>query len=200
MSHSQSNGARVNQWGHSVNSGGTVVLEGGVVRSKGRRPSHVDVSRRDQWGGTGHASGGEGRKANGEFKTRKRTFQEKQDLGAKVHTKRSAQGMVDQAYLPPVLANPGNVIHCKVGGGLMGHPLAHENEAPFPLSLAEFFVLSFCPPEGTVLDPFIGSGTTAHAAQANARHCIGIDARRDMIDLSHRRISSVTKPVGVLDD
>ncbi len=28
----------------------------------------------------------------------------------------------------------------------MGHPLAHENEAPFSLDLANFFVKSFCPP------------------------------------------------------
>ena len=44
MSHRQSDGARVNQWGHSIASGATVVDEGGVVRSKGMRPSHVEAT------------------------------------------------------------------------------------------------------------------------------------------------------------
>ena len=39
-------------------------------------------------------------------------------------------------------ANPGNVVKVKAGGGHMGSDLAHDNEAPFPESLADFFVLS----------------------------------------------------------
>ena len=42
-------------------------------------------------------------------------------------------------YTPPKLANPGNVIHCNVGGGRMGSELAHENEAPFPESSGRVF-------------------------------------------------------------
>lgn len=75
----------------------------------------------------------------------------------------------------------------KVGGGLMGSKLAHENEAPFPESLPEFFIKSCCPPGGTVLDPFGGSGTTLAAAVLNGRiaHCI--DIRESQADLMHRR-------------
>ena len=91
----------------------------------------------------------------------------------------------------PQIANPGNVIKCTVGGGLMGHPLAHENEAPFPLSLAEFFVRSFCPPGGTVLDPFSGSGTTGHAAIEHGREYIGIDCRESQVELAGRRLATV---------
>lgn len=94
-------------------------------------------------------------------------------------------------YLPPVKANPGNVIHCKVGGGLMGSQLAHENEAPFPESLAERFVLSFVPPDGIVLDPFCGSGTTAAVAEKHGRRWIGIDVRPSQVDLTQRRIAEV---------
>jgi hypothetical protein len=95
------------------------------------------------------------------------------------------------SYLPPVLANPGNVITCKVGGGLMGHDLAHENEAPYPLSLAEFFVRSFCPPEGLVIDPFTGSGTTGHAAVKWGRRFAGCDLRQSQVELTKRRLASV---------
>lgn len=93
-----------------------------------------------------------------------------------------------EKYRPPKLANPGNVLHYKVGGGLMGSRLAHENEAPYHQGLAEFFVRSFCPPGGIVLDPFIGSGTTAAAAKESGRDWIGIDIRESQIDLSERRI------------
>ena len=92
------------------------------------------------------------------------------------------------AYTNPAKANPGNVIKCNVGGGQMGHPLAHENEAPFPESLAEFFIRSFCPPGGTVLDPFAGSGSTLVAAHKAGRDAIGIDVRQSQVNLMERRL------------
>lgn len=112
--------------------------------------------------------------------------------GARVHTKREANGeMRTQGYNAPELANPGNLIQVKVGGGLMGHSLSHENEAPYPLKLAEFFIKSFCPPGGTVWDPFSGSGTTAHAAIINGRNSISSDIRESQCDLTRRRIADV---------
>lgn len=92
----------------------------------------------------------------------------------------------------PDIANPGNVIHCLVGGGQLGHDIAHENEAPFPLDLAAFFVKSFCPPDGITCDPFSGSGTTCHAAFENGRRFVGCDLRQSQVDLCARRLSSVT--------
>ena len=89
--------------------------------------------------------------------------------------------------LAPAIANPGNVIKCNVGGGTMGSPLAHENEAPFPELLAEFFIKSFCPPDGIVLDPFSGSGTTCAAAEKWGRQWIGIDIRESQVELSQKR-------------
>lgn len=152
MSHRVSSGTRVNQWGHSIASGGT----GGDrdnVTCQGKRPSHKLQTRR---------------KANGE---------------------RAMDGL----YTEPVKANPGNVIKCNVGGGVMGSKLAHENEAPFPESLAEFFIRSFCPPDGLVMDPFCGSGTTLKVALAHGRDAIGIDVRESQVQLSQRRILEVEK-------
>jgi len=96
-------------------------------------------------------------------------------------------------YSPPKLANPGNVIHCKVGGGHMGHPLAAENEAPFPERLAEFFIRSFCPPGGVVLDPFCGSGTTCAVASKCGRQYVGVDIRPEAggVGTARRRLESV---------
>ncbi len=92
------------------------------------------------------------------------------------------------AYKPPERANPGNVIDCVVGGGVMGDDLCHENEAPFPEALAEFFVRSFCPPGGVVSDPFSGSGTTAKVAVAAGRFFRGCDLRKSQVDLSLERV------------
>lgn len=109
----------------------------------------------------------------------------------KLHTKADADGKRVQGYNPPKKANPGNVIHCKVGGGRMGSMLAHENEAPYPEQLAEFFIKSFCPPGGIVLDPFAGSGTTLAVAEKCGRQWLGIDVRKSQVELSGRRIEEV---------
>lgn len=109
--------------------------------------------------------------------------------GAKLHTKNDGSKMRVQCYTPPEISNPGNVIHCNVGGGRMGSDLAHENEAPFALDLAAFFVKSFCPPGGIVMDPFCGSGSSGHAAVLHGRRFIGIDVRQSQADLTIRRLA-----------
>jgi len=103
-------------------------------------------------------------------------------------------GYMEQGYSPPAKTNPGNVLSHSVGGGKMGHPLAHENEAPFPLALAEFFVRSFAPPDGTVLDPFVGSGTTLQACAEAGRNGLGIDLRESQVGLSARRLAKDACP------
>lgn len=50
-----------------------------------------------------------------------------------------------------------------------------EHIAPFPAALIRPYVLSYCPPAGTVLDPFMGSGTTMHVAKEQGRNCLGIE-------------------------
>lgn len=59
------------------------------------------------------------------------------------------------------LARPRDVLRVTVGGGHMGSPLAHENEAPYPEGLVEPFILALTDEGDTVCDPFGGSGTTA---------------------------------------
>lgn len=84
-----------------------------------------------------------------------------------------------------------NVFRVPVGGGLMGHPLACENEAPYPVGVPERFVLSCCPPDGVVLDPFGGGGTTAQACVASGRRFISTDLRRSQCDLTAKRLASL---------
>jgi site-specific DNA-methyltransferase (cytosine-N4-specific) len=113
--------------------------------------------------------------------------------GRRFATNRNADGTRKYAeYTDPDVTNPGNVIKCTVGSGNLGWDGAHENEAPFPQSLAEFFVRSFCPPSGIVLDPFSGSGTTAAAAASWGRRAIGIDLRQSQCRLGKQRLTGLT--------
>jgi site-specific DNA-methyltransferase (adenine-specific) len=56
----------------------------------------------------------------------------------------------------------------------MGENTPHPAQKPEKL-LAKL-ILASCPPGGLVLDPFLGSGTTAVAAAKLGRRCIGIEA------------------------
>lgn len=149
-----------------------------------RTKSGKRVNDRDEWGSSGHRTGMAGRYPNGEHKPRR---------GRRVvRGSKNGDTITSDSYRPPKIANPGNVLHFKVGGGLMGHKLAHKNEAPFPLGLAEFFVRSFCPPDGIVADNFLGSGTTLHAAAKWGRRFIGCDLRQSQVEIATKRINSVT--------
>jgi site-specific DNA-methyltransferase (adenine-specific) len=45
-----------------------------------------------------------------------------------------------------------------------------------------------CPPDGVVLDPFVGSGTTAIAARQSERGCIGIERDPEYAAMARRRV------------
>ena len=58
--------------------------------------------------------------------------------------------------------------------------------APFPVALASRIISSTL--AKTVLDPFMGSGTTAVAAVKNGRHYIGIEKSSKYCELARKRI------------
>ncbi len=62
----------------------------------------------------------------------------------------------------------------------------NPHPAPFPVELAENCIMSV--DEGVVLDPFIGSGSTAVAAEKNNREWIGIDQSSEYIEMARKRI------------
>ena len=106
---------------------------------------------------------------------------------------KSGKRRLGNEYPKNKLARPRDVLRVTVGGGHMGSKLASLNEAPFPEKLVEPFILTCVPPDGTVLDPFCGSGTTLAVAERLGRKWIGIDSRESEVELSRRRIEEVRK-------
>jgi DNA modification methylase len=60
--------------------------------------------------------------------------------------------------------------------------------APFPDELVERCLAIGCKPGGTVLDPFVGSGTTARVSVRSGRPAIGIDLNREFCEYAIRSL------------
>ena len=68
-------------------------------------------------------------------------------------------------------------------------PYKGEHYAAYPPELAKRCILAGCPEYGTVLDPFLGSGTTGVAAIQNNRRFVGIELKSESCILAAMRIS-----------
>jgi DNA modification methylase len=88
---------------------------------------------------------------------------------------------------------PNNVIHMATECGNQGH------SAAFPVELPEWFIKLFTQPGDTVLDPFIGSGTTALAAMQLNRRYLGIDISEEFINLGRQRIAGTQPPLFIAE-
>lgn len=82
------------------------------------------------------------------------------------------------------LAYPSNVLHLATECGNKSH------SAAFPESLPEWFIKLFTVPGNLVLDPFLGSGTTAVVAKRLGRDYLGIERLEEYIVMAKARVSS----------
>lgn len=67
-------------------------------------------------------------------------------------------------------------------------PYSGAHFAVFPPKLIEPCIRAGCPAGGIVLDPFLGSGTTAAVAKSLGRDYIGIELNAEYIELAKKRI------------
>jgi len=65
---------------------------------------------------------------------------------------------------------------------------AEAHFATFPLELARRCISAGCPRDGVVLDPFMGSGTTALVARNLGRRSVGIELNADYCELAAKRL------------
>ena len=84
------------------------------------------------------------------------------------------------------MKNPGDVVMINIpqyGGG---------HFASFSKQLVSFFIKAGCPVGGTVLDPFLGTGTVSETAELEGMNSIGIDISNDYKQLMIERMNPYT--------
>jgi len=73
------------------------------------------------------------------------------------------------------------------------HPYPEAHFATFPPELIKPCIKAGCPEQGIVLDPFMGSGTTAEVCCNHGRQYIGIELNPEYIVLAQDRIDRATR-------
>lgn len=90
------------------------------------------------------------------------------------------------ANTAPVIAAPGNIEK--------GHP------CPRPLDQVAHIIEQWCRPTGTVVDPFMGSGTTGVACAKLGRKFIGIEIEPRYFDIACKRIEEAYRQPRLFDE
>ena len=67
-------------------------------------------------------------------------------------------------------------------------PVKRKHPAPFPDKIPFDFINCFCPPDGIVLDPMMGSGSTAVAAIKLERNYLGFEISKEYCEITNERI------------
>ncbi len=98
----------------------------------------------------------------------------------------ASRWIVDEGDLfsEPTRSERRSVWDIGLDGGGRGH------KAPYPRELASVPILAACPPGGVVLDPFLGSGTTAVVAQELGCHFLGCDLNKEYCEKAEKRLCS----------
>lgn len=74
-------------------------------------------------------------------------------------------------------------------------PFKEAHFAVFPPELPRRCITAGCPKEGVVLDPFMGSGTTALVAKQLNRNWVGIELNEEYIKMAEERINREPEPL-----
>ncbi len=96
----------------------------------------------------------------------------------------------DPRWLSPAGKNPGDCWEVPTKPFRKGH------FAVYPEKLCERPIKAGCPPGGIVLDPFIGSGTTAVVAKKLGRDFIGFELNPEYVKMATHRLKSLIKHSG----
>jgi DNA modification methylase len=108
-------------------------------------------------------------------------FKNLQDKGQQTHTihEKRANGEVDELY---AVRNKRDVwtVNTK--------PFSDAHFATFPEKLIVDMIKAGCPKDGIVLDPFMGSGTTAVVARKLERNYTGFELNQEYIKIAEKRL------------
>ncbi|MGH2601102.1 MAG: DNA-methyltransferase [Dehalococcoidia bacterium] len=79
------------------------------------------------------------------------------------------------------------------GQSIRARPRRNHHPTVKPVALLRHLVRLVTPPDGTVLDPFVGSGTTAIAALLEDTRCLGIELDPDYLAIAIARLSAARR-------
>jgi site-specific DNA-methyltransferase (adenine-specific) len=85
----------------------------------------------------------------------------------------------------------GNIWRCDVGNRSSTDKFAFEHPAIFPEKLVRDHLLSWSNEQDVILDPFMGSGTTAKMCVVEKRNYIGFEISQEYIDIAQKRLQSI---------
>lgn len=105
---------------------------------------------------------------------------------------RAAQAAADRGGVTPFNLLPVTNTNSADSAGSEGHG------AGTPLPLAAWWTRYLCPPGGTVLDPFAGSGTMGIAALSEGARFIGIERDAGYVEIARRRCENAGRQ-GIMD-
>ena len=103
-------------------------------------------------------------------------------LNARVLEARKNGAPHDSTCNHPNGKNPGDVFF------INPKPYMEAHFATFPVELPKRILRCACPPNGIVLDPFMGAGTTAVAAEELGMQWVGIDLNPKYIEIAKNRL------------
>ena len=69
------------------------------------------------------------------------------------------------------------------------HNIERNHPTPKPVSMMASLIANFTNPNDIILDPFLGSGTTAYCAKKLGRKCIGIEIEERYCEIASKRCS-----------
>lgn len=89
----------------------------------------------------------------------------------------------------PLGKNPGDV--WDIPNVKANHIEKTAHPCQFPVALVSRLINALCPEGGTVLDPYMGSGSTAVAALMAGRNFVGADVDSDYVSIATARVDEV---------
>lgn len=126
-----------------------------------------------------------------------RTFNPIEDVKVKNMTPRKCKSSRNkerkyEMYVPKKeYTARGNIWFYPVGNGCTKDKIAYEHPAIFPEQLAQDHIMSWTNAGDIILDPFMGSGTTAKMALLNNRKYIGFEISEEYCKIAEERLKEI---------
>jgi len=113
---------------------------------------------------------------------------------AKASRREREMGCEGIAKKKVLIGAAGHKINPMTGKKVVDIPRANVHPTTKPLALMRWLCRLITPPNGVVLDPFLGSGTTMVAAVEEGFRCIGIEREDEYVPIARARASAAKAP------